>query len=239
MKVVRQAGVMLKIAIPLALMGLMAIGLVGYSRSNLNSIAEQVRYYTETLSVRQETYLRVQIKLAEAALLSRNILLVSDKDKMSDYKLRYEKAEKETSESVDKLIQLAETPERRKIGQDLRQITEAYFTVIHRATAFAMQGETPKALQVIREEAQPARNKLNAFIEQRTQRITEEMQAGKRALEAQVADTIQRLIATAALGLTVAAILAGLIVTFGITRPLASLVLVLQRMAKGDIDAEI
>lgn len=120
MKVVRQAGVMLKIAIPLALMGLMAIGLVGYSRSNLNSIAEQVRYYTETLSVRQETYLRVQIKLAEAALLSRNILLVTDKDKMSDYKLRYEKAEKETSESVDKLIQLAETPERRKIGQDLR-----------------------------------------------------------------------------------------------------------------------
>ena len=65
------------------------------------------------------------------------------------------------------------------------------------------------------------------------------MQAGKRALEAEVAETIQRLIATAALGLTVAAILAGLIVTFGITRPLASLVLVLQRMAKGDIDAEI
>ncbi|CAA2100330.1 Methyl-accepting chemotaxis protein 4 [Methylobacterium bullatum] len=239
MRVVRQAGVMLKIAIPLTLMGLMAVGLVVYSRTTLNSVADQTKYYAEVLSVRQETYLRIQIKLGEAALLSRNILLVTDKDKMSDYKQRYEQAEKETFESVDKLIQLAETPERRKIGNDLRQMTEAYFTIVHRATALAMQGETPNSLQVVQQEAQPARAKLNGFIGQRTQRITEEMQAGKRALELQVADTIQSLIAIAAIGLTVAAILSGLIVTFGITRPLARLVLVLQRMAQGDIDAEI
>ncbi|KQP47254.1 MULTISPECIES: methyl-accepting chemotaxis protein [unclassified Methylobacterium] len=239
MKVVRQASVMLKIAIPLALMGLMAIGLVVYSRITLNSVAEQTKYYAEILSVRQETYLRIQIKLGEAALLSRNILLVTDKDKMSDYKQRYEQAEKETFESVDKLIQLAETPERRKIGQDLRQMTESYFAVVHRATALAMQGETPRSLQIVQQEAQPARNKLNGFIGQRTQRITEEMQAGKLALEAQVTDTVRSLIAIAAIGLTAAAILAGLIVTFGITRPLGHLVSVLQRMAQGDIDAEI
>ncbi|TXR14085.1 HAMP domain-containing protein, partial [Escherichia coli] len=48
-----------------------------------------------------------------------------------------------------------------------------------------------------------------------------------------------RLIAVSAIGLTIAVILAGLIVTTGITRPLGHLVSVLQRMAQGDIDAEI
>ena len=239
MKVVRQASVMLKIAVPLALMGMMAVGLVFYSRMALNSVAEQTKTYADVLSVRQEVYLRAQFKLAEAALLSRNILLEKRPEKIADYKNRYEQAAKTTIEHIDRLILLADTPERRKIGQDVRQLAEGYFDILRRSTAFALENEIAKALQVVQQEGQPARTKLNGLIEQRTQRITEEMQAGKRALEAEVAETIQRLIATAALGLTVAAILAGLIVTFGITRPLASLVLVLQRMAKGDIDAEI
>ncbi|WP_419951344.1 methyl-accepting chemotaxis protein [Methylobacterium sp.] len=239
MKVVRQASVMLKIAVPLALMGMMAVGLVFYSRMALNSVAEQTKTYADVLSVRQEVYLRAQFKPAEAALLSRNILLEKRPEKIVDYKERYEQAAKQTLEHIDRLILLADTPERRKIGQDVRQLAEGYFDILRRSTAFALENEIAKALQVVQQEGQPARTKLNGLIEQRTQRITEEMQAGKRALEAEVAETIQRLIATAALGLTVAAILAGLIVTFGITRPLASLVLVLQRMAKGDIDAEI
>ena len=71
MKVVRQASVMLKIAVPLALMGMMAVGLVFYSRMALNSVAEQTKTYADVLSVRQEVYLRAQFKPAEAALLSR------------------------------------------------------------------------------------------------------------------------------------------------------------------------
>ncbi|WP_027170975.1 methyl-accepting chemotaxis protein [Methylobacterium sp. 10] len=239
MKIVRQASVMLKIAIPLALMGLMAVGLVVYSRTVLNSVAERTKYYADVLTVRQEIYLRAQFKLAEAALLSRNILLEKQPEKIVDYKDRYEKSAQTTLELVDRLILLADSPERRKIGQDVRQMAEAYFDILRRSTAFALENEIAKALQIVQREGQPARAKLNGLIEERTQRITEEMQAGKHALEAEVADTIQRLIAIAAIGLTVAAILAGLIVTFGITRPLGHLVSVLQRMAQGDIDAEI
>ncbi|MCC0806484.1 HAMP domain-containing protein [Methylobacterium sp. W2] len=239
MRFVSHISVILKIALPLALMGIMAIGLVVYARSALISVAEQTKHVADVLTVRQENYLRAQYNLVDATLLNRNIILETRQDRLADYKLKYTKLNTALMASLDKLIALADTPERRKIALDVQHMAVYYFSILNRATELGLRNENDRAMQIVQEEGQPARIKLIALLEERTQRITEEMQAGKHTLEAEVADTIQRLIAIAAIGLTVTVILAGLIVTTGITRPLGHLVSVLQRMAQGDIDAEI
>ena len=239
MKFIGHLSVMLKIAVPLTLMGLMAIGLVVYARASLNSVLEQTNHFADVATVRQESYLRAQLHATDAALLSRNIVVETQQEVMNQYKARYDGATKTALVYVDKLIALAETPERRKIGHDLRQMFETYFGILDRSIVFAMQNDAAKAMKVIQDEGRPARAKLYALIEERSQRVTDEMQARKHALELEVSNTVQSLIVIAALGLTAVVALSGFIVMFGITRPLASLVLVLQRMAKGDIDAEI
>ncbi|MHC2018188.1 methyl-accepting chemotaxis protein [Methylobacterium sp. CM6247] len=239
MKFIGHLSVMLKIAVPLTLMGLMAIGLVVYARASLNSVLEQTNHFADVATVRQESYLRAQLHATDAALLSRNIVVETQQEVMNQYKARYDGATKAALVYVDKLIALAETPERRKIGHDLRQMVETYFGILDRSIVYAMRNDAAKAMKVIQDEGRPARAKLYALIEERSQRVTEEMQARKHALELEVSNTVQSLIAIAALGLTVVVALSGFIVMFGITRPLRGLVSVLQRMARGDIDAEI
>ncbi|KQT76526.1 chemotaxis protein [Methylobacterium sp. Leaf465] len=239
MRFVNQASVLAKIALPLFALGALSIGLVLYARASLNNIADQSRQVIEVLSARQEAYLKAQLKIAEAALLTRNIILETEEVPMAQYKAQYASATAGALEVIDTLIALAETPERRKIGKDLRSLAEAYFAVLARSIEHGLRNENAVAAQIVQHDAQPARLNLNRLVEQRAQRVAEEMKAGKQALEADMSIAIERLITVTAIGLVLAALLCGTIVVFGITRPLGRLVVILNRMAQGEIDADI
>ncbi|MCK2053526.1 methyl-accepting chemotaxis protein [Methylobacterium sp. 37f] len=239
MRLVNQASVLAKIALPLLALGALTLGLVFYARGSMNNIAEQSRHVIEVLNARQEAYLNAQLRITEAALQSRNMILETGEEQMAKYKVQYVSATTAALEVTDRLIDLADTPERRKIAQDLRGLTEAYFAVLNRVIQHGLRNEAAAAIQVLRDDAQPARASLNKLLDQRAKRVVEEMKAGKDSLDAETSDTIARLITITAVGLVLAAVLCGSIVVLGITRPLGRLVAILNRMAQGEIDADI
>ncbi len=69
--------------------------------------------------------------------------------------------------------------------------------------------------------------------------IRDGMRSGSGQLTAQTNATRYSLMAFSGLGIMVGFLVAFLVASYGITRPLGSLVTVLQRMAKGEIDAQI
>ncbi|ACS41564.1 methyl-accepting chemotaxis sensory transducer [Methylorubrum extorquens AM1] len=229
----------MKLCAPLVLIAGMAIALILHERATFEGIAVQSRYVADVLTVRQESYLKAQAGVAEATLLSRNLIIDPRKEKIDRYKARYDATVSGVYKNIDRLIALADTPARVKFGNDVRKLAEAYFAVIDRTIVLGSRNETDAAMTIVQEEGQPARAKLTELVEARTQKIIEEMQAGASQLERDVGTAVTQLIVMAAVGLLLAAVLSGAIVVFGITRPLSQLVSVLNRMAQGEIDSTI
>ncbi|UYW24920.1 methyl-accepting chemotaxis protein [Methylorubrum extorquens] len=239
MRYINNASVLLKLCAPLVLIAGMAIALILHERATFEGIAVQSRYVADVLTVRQESYLKAQAGVAEATLLSRNLIIDPRKEKIDRYKARYDATVSGVYKNIDRLIALADTPARVKFGNDVRKLAEAYFAVIDRTIILGSRNETDAAMTIVQEEGQPARAKLTELVEARTQKIIEEMQAGASQLERDVGTAVTQLIVMAAVGLLLAAVLSGAIVVFGITRPLSQLVSVLNRMAQGEIDSTI
>ncbi|KQO91980.1 chemotaxis protein [Methylobacterium sp. Leaf92] len=239
MRYINNASVLLKLCAPLDLIAGMAIALILHERATFEGIAVQSRYVADVLTVRQESYLKAQAGVAEATLLSRNLIIDPRKEKIDRYKARYDATVSGVYKNIDRLIALADTPARVKFGNDVRKLAEAYFAVIDRTIVLGSRNETDAAMTIVQEEGQPARAKLTELVEARTQKIIEEMQAGASQLERDVGTAVTQLIVMAAVGLLLAAVLSGAIVVFGITRPLSQLVSVLNRMAQGEIDSTI
>ena len=239
MRYINNASVLLKLCAPLVLIAGMAIALILHERATFEGIAVQSRYVADVLTVRQESYLKAQAGVAEATLLSRNLIIDPRKEKIDRYKARYDATVSGVYKNIDRLIALADTPARVKFGNDVRKLAEAYFAVIDRTIVLGSRNETDAAMTIVQEEGQPARAKLTELVEARTQKIIEEMQAGASQLERDVGTAVTQLIVMAVAGLLLAAVLSGAIVVFGITRPLSQLVSVLNRMAQGEIDSTI
>ena len=239
MRYINNASVLLKLCAPLVLIAGMAIALILHERATFEGIAVQSRYVADVLTVRQESYLKAQAGVAEATLLSRNLIIDPRKEKIDRYKARYDATVSGVYKNIDRLIALADTPARVKFGNDVRKLAEAYFAVIDRTIILGSRNETDAAMTIVQEEGQPARAKLTELVEARTQKIIEEMQAGASQLERDVGTAVTQLIVMAVVGLLLAAVLSGAIVVFGITRPLSQLVSVLNRMAQGEIDSTI
>ncbi len=94
-------------------------------------------------------------------------------------------------------------------------------------------------MKIAQEEASPARAALREQVQRRIDGIVEELAQAKLAAREAAERAAKLLILSAVIGLLIATSSAIMIGVFGITRPLGSLVGVLQRMARGEVDAEI
>jgi len=220
-------------------MSFVSVIIVSYARSKLLEMADSTRQIIEVQAARQEHILKVQLGLTESAIQSRNIIIETKNELLSKYKSRYEAASNDTFKALDKLIALADSPERRSSNQARRQKVESYFGILSRVVDLGLKHENELASKIAADEAAPARAKLRQEIETQIEIDQRELDAAKVAARDGAAQAINLLIAGAVGGLVLALGLAGSIVTFGITRPLAGLVGVLGRMAEGQIDAEI
>ncbi|CAO4175821.1 methyl-accepting chemotaxis protein [Methylorubrum populi] len=239
MKLIDNTGILLKVAVPLALVAVMSIGAVGYARSALHRVAEQAERVIDIQAARQENILKAQLSLNEAAVQNRNVIIETRQDVMAGFKARQDAAVKATHEALDRLAELADTPERRGTVLSIHQTANAYLEYLKRSTDLGLVNDADQAMKISQELAAPIREKLSDQVQDRVVVVGEEMQREKRAAAAEVARTTTLLVAGSAVALLLALALAGSIVVFGIIRPLRRLVVVLQRMAKGDIDASI
>ncbi|KQQ30897.1 chemotaxis protein [Methylobacterium sp. Leaf123] len=239
MKIVDNTRIALKVSIPLILLTVTSVGSIVYAKHSLDSIASQTQSVTDVQAARQEHILKAQVNITEATIQNRNIIIETANEKMAAYKTRHDASIAATYASLDKLIELAGDSERRAANEALRESAKTFFNILARSTELGLRNEPAAAMKIAQQEASPARAKLREQVQSRIDRVGSEMQAEKQAVFENARFATNVLMAGSALALLVALLLAGLIVVFGIVRPLGRLVTVLRRMAQGDIDASI
>ncbi|WP_232630397.1 methyl-accepting chemotaxis protein [Methylobacterium sp. Leaf118] len=228
-----------KIAIPFVMTIAISAGLILYARSVMDGLAGQAATIADVQAARLEALMHLRGGLTETALMDRQLLLDTDPKNKARLRARQQAAMVEARDAINKLVTLSDTDERRSANETVRKDIESFFAILDRVSELSMSNQRDEASQYAREFAVPARMKLNEWTHARAVVQGQELAASKtRASEAASRGTLT-LIAVAAAGLLAAMALAGAIVVFSITRPLGALVEVLQRMARGEIEAEI
>ncbi|GJE42668.1 methyl-accepting chemotaxis protein [Methylobacterium soli] len=239
MRTLNNTPFIIKIALPFLLTLAMGAGLIVYARSVMHGLAQRTGAIVDVQAARQTFLARVQDGLTEATLMDRNLLLETRPEMLSGYKTRQLAAMTEARENVDRLIAISDSPERRALNEDMRRNLDAFFALLNRSGAFTADQKAQEAYRAVREETASARAKLNAWLRARSTNLAGELEAAKVHATEEAEMGTRMLIGLGSAGLLVAASLAGAIVILSITRPLAGLVHVLQRMEAGEIEAEI
>ena len=239
MRLMQDLRIIFKIALPFALIIAISVGLVAYARSIMRDMAAQTAIIVDVNAGRIDALLHMRGGITEAVVMDRNGLLERSTERKANFRARQQVAMTEARAAIEKLISLADTPERRTSNLAARQSMEAFFAILDRVYELGARQQTEEAFALGRDVGIPARMKLNDWMAERTKAQADELALAKAQATQQANDATYLLIALAGGGLIAAIGLAGLIIVFAVTRPLGSLVSVLQRMARGEVDAEI
>ncbi|WP_298958341.1 methyl-accepting chemotaxis protein [uncultured Methylobacterium sp.] len=239
MMLLNDSRILVKILAPLVLMGLISAGLVLHAMRTLDALDENTNQIVEKQVRRLEAVLAVRFHASEAAVVSRNIVLETRKAELAAYKKRYDAAVAATYEALDKLTALADTPDRQATNLAMAGLARDYFAVVDRANLLGLANDKTAAGHVTVIEGSPYRAKLRDAVQTRTTILTQELDQAKTSAREGAAAATRQMIAAAVTGLLASIGFAVAIVVFGVTRPLGGLVDILQRMARGEIDASI
>ncbi|WP_253367470.1 MULTISPECIES: methyl-accepting chemotaxis protein [Methylorubrum] len=239
MRFFSNARLIVKIALPLILTLMISAGLIVYARDVMRGLSAQTGRIVDVQAVRLDALMHMRGGITEAVVMDRNMLLDNDPQNKARFRTRQQGGMAEAREAADRLITLADTPERRTANEAMRRDIESFFATLDRVYDLGMRQQGDEAFRIARDVGIPARLKLNEWMQNRSTVLANELASAKaHAIEASDRGTYT-LIGFAVVGLLGAMVLAGLIVVLAVTRPLGSLVNVLQRMARGEIEAEI
>ncbi|MBA9071696.1 methyl-accepting chemotaxis protein [Methylobacterium sp. RAS18] len=239
MRLLSNTKLLVKIALPFALTLVIGAGLVSFARSVMQGLAEQTVRIADVQATRLDALMHLRGGITEAAVMDRNMLLETDPKIRARFRGRQEAAMTEARRASDSLIALADTPDRRAANEAVRRDMDGFFTILDRVNELGTRGQREEAFRIARDEAMPARLKLNEWMQARATTLANELATAKVWALEETASGTRTLIGLALAGLLAALALAGIIVVVSVTRPLGSLVGVLQRMAHGEIEAEI
>ncbi|AYO85179.1 methyl-accepting chemotaxis protein [Methylobacterium brachiatum] len=239
MKFLRDAKILVKLAIPLLIVALAAGGFILYARASLIAQSEQTRHIIDVQAKRLALILGLQIDVSEMSVQARNLVLETRDSQLAGYETRIKQAKAHAFGQIDTLGKLADTPERRAANAELSQTLTALGAVIDRVIASAEEGNSELGRDILLSDGNPLRAKLWELAQARIDVLTAELQQERDASEQSAARATLTLVAAASSGL-VAAIGAGVaVVVLGVTAPLKRLVRTLERMGHGEIDSEI
>jgi methyl-accepting chemotaxis protein len=239
MKFLRDAKILVKLAIPLLIVALAAGGFILYARASLVAQSEQTRHIIDVQAKRLALILGLQIDVSEMSVQARNLVLETRDSQLAGYETRIKQAKAHAFGQIDTLGKLADTPERRAANAELSQTLTALGAVIDRVIASAEEGNSELGRDILLSDGNPLRAKLWELAQARIDVLTAELQQERDASEQSAARATLTLVAAASSGL-VAAIGAGVaVVVLGVTAPLKRLVRTLERMGHGEIDSEI
>ncbi len=239
MRFFSNAKLIVKIALPLALTVMIGAGLVAYASHVMRGLADQTAQIADVQGGRLDALIHMRGGITEAAVMDRNMLLESDPQTRARFRKRQQDAMAEARGAADRLVALADSPERLAAVEVIRRDINSFFATLDQVMDLATNGQRDEAFRIARDVGIPARLKLNEWMQARSTLLATELNAAKVTAVGGASQATYTLIGMAIAGLLAAVALAGAIVVLSVTRPLGSLVGVLQRMARGEIEAEI
>ena len=224
-----------KLAVPSLILILVAIGLVVLAQANLDTLGRNTTQIVDVRAARLSVAQQLALAVDEAVIAEKNTIIETDAALMQQDFAHYQASRKAALEASDRLLALADTPERRAILQGVRGELEAFFATADRSIALGLRNENEAAAQISKREVRPARLKIAQSVAARVASNLRDLEAAKQAATETAESATRTLVVTAVLGLGVAVGLLALITLYGVTRPLAAMTAAMGRLAAGDL----
>ncbi len=228
-----------KLAIPAALVALVAAGVVVLARDTLDQLQRTTQDVVDVRAARVITALQTALAIDEAVISEKNVILETDAAVLSAQHRRFVEAQDRALGGVDRLIAMADTDARRAMLTGVKTTVAGFFSTAERSVALGLKNEKEQAARVSAEEVRPVRIKAIDAIQKRVAANISDLEEAKQQAVAVGNSAALALTLIAATGLLVAFGLLGLITVAGVVRPIGRLVRVLERMADGEIETEI
>ncbi|KQP83142.1 methyl-accepting chemotaxis protein [Methylobacterium sp. Leaf117] len=225
---------MAKLAIPSLVLILVAVGLVALARSSLATLDQNTTQIIEVRATRLFLAQRLALAIDEAVIAEKNAIIETDETLMKTEFDHYQANQKTASETLERLIALADTPERRTILTGVRADLQRFFTAAERSVTLGLRNENEAAARISKQEVRPARIKLTESVATRVASNLRDLDAAKQDATETAQSATRTLILTATIGLGVAVGLLALITLYGVIRPLAGMTAAMERLAAGD-----
>ncbi|KQT73580.1 chemotaxis protein [Methylobacterium sp. Leaf465] len=224
-----------KLAVPSLILILVAVGLVVLARANLDTLGRNTTQIVDVRAARLSLAQQLALAVDEAVIAEKNTIIETDAALMQQDFAHYQASRKAALEASDRLLALADTPERRAILQGVRGELEAFFATADRSIALGLRNENAAAAQISKQEVRPARLTIARSVAARVAANLRDLEIAKQAAAETAESATRTLIVTATLGLGVAVGLLALITLYGVTRPLAAMTAAMGRLAAGDL----
>jgi len=238
-KILQNSSLLVKLAVPLVIVALLTAGIAAYARGTVANLSHLTKQLVDVQVARMEQILNLRLQVTEATVQARNMVIEVRQAEMAGYKARYDVALKGAYASADALIAMSDGPTRKEVNEQLRKAIGEYFAITDRVVDLGLKNNNEAASKLSVIEGAVARARIRELIQPRIDLLKQEFQAAKDSAQAQADHALIALVVASVAGLLAAFALAGLIVTVGVLRPLKSLVGVLERMTRGEIDSTI
>ncbi|MFY9292607.1 MAG: methyl-accepting chemotaxis protein [Methylorubrum rhodinum] len=228
-----------KLAVPAAVMVIVSAGIILLARDRMATLADNTQSIVDVRAARAVIALQMNLALDEATISEKNIIIETETAAMAAQFEHFKGTKQQALTAIDRLIALADTDARRTTNLGIKDDLTAFFGAAERSIALGLKNDNVEAAKISSNEVRPARRKVIDAVTKRVETNLRDLDVAKVQAAEIAAAASATLMSVAAAGLLLAFALLGVIAVYGLTRPMGRLVDVLQRMARGDIDAEI
>ncbi|MBE7244302.1 MAG: HAMP domain-containing protein, partial [Actinomycetospora chiangmaiensis] len=228
-----------KLALPAALVLVVAVGLVLVARSGLDTLRRTTDEIVDKQVTRTVAALRMANALSAATVAQKGVIVEGSGDILQTLAEQHKQAEARAEQEAGRLVSLAADDGQRQQDEAAREAVKGYLAFSDKVVTNAKQGMTDVAFSLSTQDDAALRAKALAAVEARVTAALADLSAAREAA-AQVAEsTTQRLTWLAALGLGAAFVGLAAIALLGVARPLARMAKAMNDLAAGDLSVSV
>jgi methyl-accepting chemotaxis protein len=224
-----------KLAIPLVLLAAVTIFIVWSARDGLSTLGATMRMIVDYNAPRRALSLTVSNAINGATVSEKNLILAKDAAEQAGFEKQYRDRIAEAHSALEKLISLSDSPQRKAMNEQIRNMIDAYAKETEGSIAAAKKHDSATAIALSMGESRKARQALISLIQDRVAANGKEMDRVKTEAIAEQSATERGLLITAVVGLLSAFSVIAAIVLFLVVRPLRSMTSTMETLAGGNL----
>ena len=230
---------MTKMVIPIALMLVVALGIVAFAERALDRLRAQTHEIITVTAARQALALSAIAAVNSAAANEKNAMLMTDQVGLDAFASAYVTDIDHLTADIASLKSLASDPAGSAALDHIASATEAYYATGKRLYQLMVDKDFTKAHALSTGGAQSAREWLIELIQGEVDQTTTKMREAEASADALYRRTVALLVAFSLGGLGCAVVMVGWITTRLIIWPLTEITDAMGRLSRGDLDIAI
>jgi len=240
MRLLNKLRVMTKIAIPVAIFVVIAIGLVALARAELDRLAADTQEVIEVDVAHLRMVMALDSKINQVTIHEKSILGDRNVEGRGVYGQRYEETKQEALAELDKLMKSLGPDDDRAAYDKVKDTILGYFALSDQSVTHGLKGYMDDAaMKISNGEGQDMRIKVREELAALVDASSKKLEQSRNEAMDLARQTSTILIASAVVGISVALVLLGSIIIFGIVRPLSGMTAAMSRLADGDLTVAV